>query len=283
MPIGEYLYPRIEREMREAWRRSPRFEKTLLLVILGIIAAVVLLIVSLVTTNDWLNYMTFGYDDKAARSGRLAALLWIAFIVAAVTIWSFYRIRVAQFLQEQREKVAHEDTEEALAEAPSILALNRRLMREYHEIARGQAAHSYRNSQAAMGVGLGLLAIGSWIVLTADETASKIALAGLTTVGTVVVGYITGTFLRAYQIALIQLNFYFRQPLIDSYLVNAERVAKDIKAEGNDDALSEVVRGFLQVSLVASGRPATDELISKIGTFRASDFVTQPTENRPPG
>jgi hypothetical protein len=181
-------------------------------------------------------------------------------MVPALT-WSYYRIRFADWLQDEREKEARASTERAVARASGILVLNRQLMGEYHEMARSQAANSYRNSQIAMGVGLALLIIGSWIVLTANSTSSKIALAGLTTVGTVLGGYVATTFLRAHQLALAQLNFYFRQPLVDNYLVNAERVARDMDANARPRALSTVVNGFLAVSLAATGQPAVENAL----------------------
>jgi hypothetical protein len=106
-------------------------------------------------------------------------------------------------------------------------------MDAYHELTLGQAAHAYHDTQVAMAVGFVVLAAGAVaaVTISASDTGGRVVVGGLASIGTALSGYIVATFLRAQREALAQLNVYFRQPLINSYLLTAERWAMKLPKE----------------------------------------------------
>jgi hypothetical protein len=120
-------------------------------------------------------------------------------------------------------------------------------MEAYDVLARGQAKTAFRNSQIAMAIGLIVLFVGAAIAIGADSTASKITTASLTAIGGILSGYIARTFLKTYARALRQLNFYFQQPLINSYVLSAQRLIREMSTTQRDAALEHVVHHIVAV------------------------------------
>ena len=56
------------------------------------------------------------------------------------------------------------------------------------------------------------------------NTTAKITTASLTAIAGMLSGYIGKTFLRVYERTQQQLTFFFQQPLINSYVLSAERL-----------------------------------------------------------
>ena len=104
-----------------------------------------------------------------------------------------------------------------------FIRANRKQMDTYEALARSQARTSYRASQAAMGFGLLVIGAGVAIVVSSDSAATKYAAAVITAVGAATGGYISRTYLAVQQNATRQMNFYFRQPLVQSYILQSER------------------------------------------------------------
>jgi type III secretory pathway component EscS len=129
-----------------------------------------------------------------------------------------------------------------------------------HRGARTQASGAYRCSQLASAVGLVVVVVGAFLALNVNDSASKVAVTAVTAVGTLMSGYLGKTFLHTYQQTLEQLNRYFQEPLVSSYVLKAERVAKQVSLDSKrNEALEfiveELVRG-LGRNLAANGKPA---------------------------
>src|SRR6185295_2351411 len=130
---------------------------------------------------------------------------------------------------------------EDAADLAALIKANRKQMEAYDLLARAQAATAFRNSQVAMATGLVVLLVGAVIAIGTPSTTSKITTASLTAIGGMLSGYIARTFLQTYARALRQLNFYFQQPLINSYLLTAQRLIEKMSAGERDPVLSSVV------------------------------------------
>ena len=115
-------------------------------------------------------------------------------------------------------------------------------MNSYHDVTKTQAEKSFRHSQYAMIAGLALLMFGGIVAVAATAPETKLAVAGLSAIGTLVSGFITKTFLTSHASAIAQLNRFFEQPLVNSYLLNAERVAGAISPDSRDEILTLVIR-----------------------------------------
>lgn len=104
-----------------------------------------------------------------------------------------------------------------------MIQANRKQMDAYDAQARAQGSTSHWISMVAMIVGLGIVAAGLWIAVAADQTATKYSAAIVAAVGTATGGYIARTFIRLNSAVQDQVRYYFEQPLVQSYLLTAER------------------------------------------------------------
>jgi hypothetical protein len=143
---------------------------------------------------------------------------------------------------------------EGIPDFPTLLDFNVRQMRVYQDLSTGQARSSYRRSQAAFGVGLALIAAAVLLAFIGNDTATKIAASGAAGLGGGLSAYISRTYLKVYERTLDQLNFYYRQPLVNSYLLTAERLIMYSMPHGQRDAaferlLDEVLRSARSLDL----------------------------------
>ncbi|WP_067671742.1 TRADD-N-associated membrane domain-containing protein [Nocardia miyunensis] len=104
-----------------------------------------------------------------------------------------------------------------------LIQANRKQMDAYDAQARTQGSTSHWISIAAMIIGLGIVAAGFWIAVAADQAATKYSAAIVAAVGTATGGYIAQTFIRLNSSTQDQVRYYFEQPLVQSYLLTAER------------------------------------------------------------
>ncbi|MFI7597457.1 hypothetical protein [Actinoplanes sp. NPDC049681] len=133
----------------------------------------------------------------------------------------------------------------------NLFGLNRTVMDEYHRITKQQAERSFRNSQVAMGLGFLALIGGACVALAPTQVETKIAVAGLSAVGSLMAGFISKTFLRSHQISIKQLNTFFREPLVNSYLLTAERLSQQLNGGAREDAQVQII-----TQAIASARRA---------------------------
>jgi MFS family permease len=126
-----------------------------------------------------------------------------------------------------------------------LMNANRKQMDAYDSLARSQASFSYRTSQIAMGVGLALIVSGVIIVILADKSSTKYAAAIITAVGGATGAYLSRTFLAVQRDAAVQMNFYFEQPLIQSYLLAAERLLEKVPENRKSEALETIITAAL--------------------------------------
>lgn len=146
-------------------------------------------------------------------------------------------------------------------EAPDMTAfsqvarLNQRLIGSYHGITTAQARSAFRNSQIAMAVGLVILVGGGAVALRAtDNPAGQVIVGVLAALGSAFSAYLGATFLASYNRALQQMNYYYGQPLVNSYLLTAERLSKELSDAGaRDQSLREVIASTLEGARQASG------------------------------
>jgi hypothetical protein len=133
---------------------------------------------------------------------------------------------------------------------PALWELTHARLEDYHRIAMGQAARSFRNAQIAMATGFVLLVAFTVLALMARTTAASIVAGALGVTSAGLAGYVSRTFVRSQEIAAGHLRAYFDQPLEFSRYLAAERLIADAELSGEQRAgiLAEVVR-----AMVASG------------------------------
>jgi hypothetical protein len=180
-----------------------------------------------------------------------ASLLILAIIFPAAIYLTSVDDRNARRRLWQQHKIAEAIGSVNDPETPSLrnlLLLNRQEMTNYHELTKQQARRSFSNSLVAMW--LGFLIVGACILIIAlpgvtDEN-SKLTVSLLGSVGTIVSGFITRTFLKQRTLSIDQLNRFFNQPLVTSYLLTAERIAlEQPSADVKTESLNRVIAAAL--------------------------------------
>ena len=198
---------------------------------------------------------TMGDTMNLSHGARI--LLGLGFALAGflsfVVAISIPPIRRARKELRKREALARERARQAMEEISdatdlsALLVANRKQMDAYDDLARLQAKESFRNSQAAIALGLFALLVGGLVALLASDTTSKITTATLTGLAAALSGYIGRTFLRVYERAQQQLTFFFQQPLVNSYILGAERLIQDMENEHKDKEVSRIVSHVMEV------------------------------------
>lgn len=97
-----------------------------------------------------------------------------------------------------------------------------------------------------MGAGLVSLIAATALAIALQNNASRILLGSTAGLGTAFSAYIAAIYLKVYHSTLAQLNYYFRQPLVNSYLLAAERLMGDMSSERRDDMRAKIIDAMLQ-------------------------------------
>jgi hypothetical protein len=224
------------------WRRRRVLSN--IVAVLGALCAVAAVILWANVADNW---GSFEYPVTTA--------LWISSIstsVAALVLGLIWYARWATAVGAFRDRLDQERADafrvardavapQAEGELTRLLEANRALLDDYQRPVRAQARTSYTLSQVAIVVGLLVLLAGVGVTLAASSPSAQLGVAGVTAVGAAVSGYIARTFLRVYERAQDQLNFYFREPLVTSYLLAAERLAEKLSGERRECAYAEMV------------------------------------------
>jgi hypothetical protein len=105
-----------------------------------------------------------------------------------------------------------------------------------------------------MGFGLVVVGAGVCVVILSNSSSTKYAAAGITAIGAATGGYISKTYLTVQQNATRQMNYYFRQPLVQSYLLQSERLIHG--AGGGNSA--KLVESLVQANLNQTVDQAVD-------------------------
>ncbi|MBT2507069.1 hypothetical protein J7I98_14465 [Streptomyces sp. ISL-98] len=125
------------------------------------------------------------------------------------------------------------------------------LIDTYHAITKKHAARSFRSSQMAMGIGFGLLVTGATVTVFQHDITAQVTLGSLTALGSAFSAYLGATFISAHNEALAQMNYYFGQPLISTYLLEAERMTETIEKPKKDVVMTQVVEAALDEAAIA--------------------------------
>jgi ABC-type multidrug transport system fused ATPase/permease subunit len=157
-----------------------------------------------------------------------------------------FRERQERRLREKQER----DLErlQNITDLATLLKLNQQRMDTYQVLSREQAQNSYKVSQLASIVGGVILLAGAVAVVAVPGLATKISVATLSGLAGLFSGYIGRTFMRVYERTLVQLNFYFQQPLIASYVLAAERLIDKMAPRRRNAAYMAVVREVLAIT-----------------------------------
>lgn len=192
-------------------------------------------------------WFVLGADD-GSELVRLVALVVGVIGLMCVPVGMWMRNRAAQKAADER---AHEENDRSDGSDPS--STNQKLMLEYHKLTRSQAEASHRNSQVAMAAGLVILLAGGVTAIRADEASAQVVAATLTALGSMLSAYLGSTFIRAHRQDVRQINHFFGQPLVQAYILEAERITTKVSDSSKRDGMyeqiiSEVLGGASQAA-----------------------------------
>jgi MFS family permease len=203
--------------------------------------------VGLGTVFGGLFLVLMGEDTQSAWVWSVAGIIVVLLGASIIGLAVAERLTAYRAYSARQERAAREQIDLALDalgdefDLRGLLRLNRKQMEAYEALTRRQAASSYQLSHVALALAMAALLGGSIAVLLVDTTATKVVAAALATVGSTLSGFIARTYLRIYERTLLQLNHYFEQPLVSSYVLTAERLIGCMSGERRDDAYAKVV------------------------------------------
>jgi hypothetical protein len=133
----------------------------------------------------------------------------------------------------------------------NVFLNNRQAVDSYHALTKSQAQKAFTSCQLAMAIGLAVLIFGAGVVLSGASTPVKITVGVLTGISTLLSGYVTRTFLKAYSSSIDQMNKFYQQPVIAGYLIHAERIAQhlgDAKTRALESLVAECIAAAQRVA-----------------------------------
>ena len=133
-----------------------------------------------------------------------------------------------------------------------LTVANFKQMRTFTGIAQRQARMSYYASLLGASLSLLVLLAGAAAAIGVPTLAGKVAAGSLAAVGTALSAFLSKTFLRAYDMGLRQMSYYYGQPLVHCYLYHAEWLTLLAPPEIGEQAKREMWQEVVRASLRAS-------------------------------
>jgi chemotaxis protein histidine kinase CheA len=182
--------------------------------------------------------------------GGVAFLIAIA-AISFGTYW--YAHTLAHFLSEREQATAAADgsgdgDKDKDKDLEELLRLNRTQMQAYQALSRGQQRSAFRSSLIALFVGLVVLVGGVVVVVLVKGDTSKVAIAGVAALGSALSSYIASTYLQLHGEAARQLRFFSDQPIITSYIYEAERLVTKIPVRSRPAIYRLVIKDVMEVA-----------------------------------
>lgn len=141
------------------------------------------------------------------------------------------------------------------AQAGSLFNLYNAQIERYQTETLARAGRSFLFAIIAMVVGLVFVGIGGTHIL-ADPTWQHVAAGtSISAIGGATGAYITKTFLDIHRLSLSQLNYYFRQPVVNAHVLTAQRLADQLDDDLAKRAAYEQILGNVVDLIREDNRP----------------------------
>jgi hypothetical protein len=135
----------------------------------------------------------------------------------------------------------------------SEMEMNQRSLEQYQKLTQRQTKTSYRSAQVSIFLGFLILLGGAGYATSTGDTTAQVIVGSLAAIGSSISGYIGATSIRMYQRAQAQMNFYYAQPLVQSYILQAVHLTKQLDDNNRkDSAVEKIIGQTLQVATVAA-------------------------------
>lgn len=182
----------------------------------------------------------------------LGILAFLPIIVSRLSSPVTARLKLAKVSHyEDIEAAAKAERDKAIddikgtGDLPGLMLANKRQMDAYEALVRSQAESSHRASLVALAAALLVIGAGLLIALVSEDSATKHAAAVMAAAGAATCGFVAWNFIRAQQRNLDQMRSYLQQPLVQSYLLAAERIIGMMSNESKDEQYKRILQSAL--------------------------------------
>ena len=194
-----------------------------------------------------------------------AILLWGVAGVAVLTAIAS-AVFVAALVRRQRESELELSTERDILaliwsverrDLWELAAVSRRQMTRFECLAVAQARVSFTASVVAAVAAFAVLVGGAAVMIGAVSLGLSVTAAVLAGAGSALSGFLSVIFLRTYKMTSEQLSYYYGQPLVNCYLLHAERLLELAEPAQTPDerrhSVMQLVSQLLHAADVAQG------------------------------
>jgi hypothetical protein len=158
----------------------------------------------------------------------------------------------------------HGETKPDALQLADLFNLCSAQIKKYEYQTQSRAYWSFICAVVAMSAGIALLCWGAVDLFqgateTARTTGHIVSGSIISTVGGAMSAYITKTFLDVHRTSLLQLNHYFKQPVLNSHILSAQRLADRledgaVKKEMYRELIKQVI-ALIAAEQIESGTP----------------------------
>ena len=153
---------------------------------------------------------------------------------------------VARLLEESRSAV----------QMGSLFNLYSKQIEKYQTQTQARASWSFIFALVAMIAGLGLVVWGGSHIIAGGGWEHVAAGSIISITGGAVSAFITKTFLDVHRMSLLQLNHYFRQPVLNTNILTAQRLADQLPEADKQKAYAEIIG---KIAALISAEPVRNE------------------------
>jgi hypothetical protein len=165
----------------------------------------------------------------------------VLFTVLYVALIIIYSWRSSKERREREDKLERAQSNEDLKEYGPLFKLYNEQLRIYQNETRERARQSFSWAIGAMMVGFGVLAVGACLIIFHPNQEGVLSGGSLAAIGGALSAFITKTLLDVHKLSLIQLNHYFKQPVLNSHVLTCVRLIKAIPAGPSQEGLYKTV------------------------------------------
>ena len=150
---------------------------------------------------------------------------------------------------------------------------------KYQTETQARAGWSFIFAIFSMLAGLAVVIGGGTYVLSGANYQARTAGVVMAGIGAALSGFITRTFLDVHKLSLGQLNRYFRQPVLNSHILTAQRLAEQIE---DPAARQELIKMIIAAALllVHESDEARDPVAKSRLAATISTALSRPAANR---
>lgn len=201
----------------------------------------------LLSAVDDASFLKIVDSPTSIMLGMVSTVTGFALSIFAIARLSNARARFFEDAEAKAQGAAERAIEEVTdpGDLLGLMRANKKQMEAYDTLARSQASSAHFASMIAGAFGLVAIVAGVLVIVFTGDASTKYAAAFLTAAATATSGYVAKTFIRVQDGTMKQMRFYFQQPLVQSYLLSAERLASQLPEDRKAQQFERVIGALI--------------------------------------